>query len=37
MRTVPMPREMPRDHDGILERSGGVMGEACEVPQLEVL
>jgi hypothetical protein len=36
MRTVLMPVEMPPDHDGVVGRSNGVMGEACEVPKLEV-
>lgn len=31
-----MPREMPQDHEEILEISTGVIEEACEAPKLEV-
>jgi hypothetical protein len=31
-----MPVEMPQDHEGVPGRSSGAMGEAREVPELEV-
>ena len=32
---VLIPGELPQDPRGVLERLGGVIGEACEAPKLE--